>query len=276
MARLAVFWKALRDLRWQVTWYSLGLATMAVLVVLIYPSYKDQFAEFELPEAMKAFLGEDVDLGTPEGFLASEFFSWMPILLVVFAITAGTSLLAGEESAGTLDILMAQPVSRNSILLQKVAGYCCALAAIIAVTCVSWYASVPLVDMDVSLGRLTVATVNLAPLAVAFGCFALWASVTLPGRGLATGLTTAVAVATFFMEYISKLVEGLEPLAWLTPFYYSNAPGTITQGIDWPKLAVLVALSGLFLILSLAAFQRRDIGVGGSITLPFRRRITTG
>jgi ABC-2 type transport system permease protein len=264
MRALSVFFKTLRDLRWQVFWYGTGIALIAALDVLIYPSYKEQLADFDIPEALRALVGDVEDFASPEGFLTAEFFSWVPILAVIFAVMAGTNLLGGEETNGTLDLLLAQPISRSRLLLEKLAGFVADTLGILTLTNLGWLLTVPFVDIDVSLGKLVVATFALAPLPLVFGAFALWAGVAMPSRGQATGVAAAVAVATFVINYLATLVDVLAPAAWLSPFKYSNTSGLLTEGVDWPKLAVLVVLFVLFTLLALRAFAQRDIGIRAS------------
>jgi ABC-2 type transport system permease protein len=260
---ISVFGKALRDLRWQVFWYGLGFALLAALVVYIYPSYRDQLADFEIPEAFEAFLGEAGNYATPEGYLTAEFFSWAPILLVVFAIMQGTNMLAGEEAAGTMDILLAQPISRTRLLLEKLAAFVAGTMGIALLTMAGWLVSVPFADIQVDWADLVVATLNMVPVTLVFGAFALMASVALPGRGQATGLVTAVAVATFMLNYLASLVDILEPARWLSPFYYAGTTDVLSEGMDWPKFGVMVILFAAFTAVSLRAFDERDVGVRG-------------
>jgi hypothetical protein len=59
---------------------------MAALVVSIWPSYRTSLAVIDLPPAIEAFLGTDLWIGTAPGFISAEYFSWIPILLIVFVI----------------------------------------------------------------------------------------------------------------------------------------------------------------------------------------------
>ncbi len=261
MRRFSILAKSLRDMRWQVLWYGLAMAAMAALVVYIYPSYRGQLDDFEIPEALQGFLGEGADYSSPKGFLSAEIFSWVPILLVIFAIMQGTNLLGGEESNGTLDILLAQPVKRTRIVLEKLAAFAAASIAIVAITCLAWPLSVPFVDIDISFVALLVATANMLPLTWLFGAFAMWASVVLSSRQQATGLVTGVAVFTFFLNYLATIVDALKPARWLSPFHYANTANVLGDGIDWPKLGVLLGLTLLFALLAVRAFEGRDIGI---------------
>jgi ABC-2 type transport system permease protein len=266
MRRPSVLAKTLRDLRWQIVWYGIGLGLMAALIIYIFPSYSGQLADIEIPEAMRALIG-DVDYGTAKGFVSAEFLSWTPLVLVVFAIMGGTSALAGEEANGTLDIVLAQPVSRNRVAVEKLAGLLLGTLLICCIIYVGWLVSVPFVNIDLGLGDLAVATFSIVPLMAFFQAFSLWAGVTLPSRGLATGLAVALAVASYFIYYLANIVDALQPLQQLSVFYHYHGTEVLTDGVHWAGQALIVALYFLFAGWALLSFQRRDLGVTAGFSL---------
>jgi beta-exotoxin I transport system permease protein len=274
MPRLSVMYKTLRDLRWQVIWYGLGLGLMAAFIIYIFPSYSSQLANIELPEAMRAMVG-NVDYGTAKGFVSAEFLSWTPLVLVVFAIMGGTGVLAGEETNGTLDLVLAQPISRTQVALEKLLGLLIATLEICAIIYAGWLVSVPFVTIDLSLGELAIATLNLIPVILFFQAFSMWAGVTLPSRGLATGTAVALAVASYFVYYLGNIVDALEPLRWLSVFYHYHGTEILTDGVHWGSLALLLALYVFFAGWALMSFQRRDLGVNSAtltLHLPWSSR----
>jgi ABC-2 type transport system permease protein len=273
MPRASIFLKAMRDLRWQVFWYGVGLASMCALVVFVYPSYRDQLASFEIPDALKPLIG-DANYASGAGFLTAEFFSWGPLLGVIFAIMAGTSALGGEEAAGTLDLLLSQPISRRRLILEKMAGFAVGACLTAAIVDLGWLLSVPFVEIDVSLSTLLAATFLMVPQMLLVGAIAIWASAFLPDRKLATGFVTGVVVVSFFVNYLAELVDVLAPLRRASFFSYQNNE-VLTKGLDILDLAVLLLAAGTFALLATLAFERREIGVhGGGVTLPrlFPRR----
>jgi ABC-2 type transport system permease protein len=249
-------------LRWQIFGYGLGLALMAALVVAIYPSYKDQLANFEVPEALEGLTG-DIDYASPEGFLSAEFVSWVPIVTLIFAIMAGTSALAGEEANGTLDLLLSQPISRRRLALEKMTGILIATVLISVITCLGWLVSVPFVNIDIGLPDLFVATLNLIPITLVFVFLAMFLGATLPDRRTATALVTALAVASYFVNYLSAIVDVLKPLAWASPFYYYDID-VLAAGFDWWRTAVLLVVIAVLLVATLSRFEKRDIGLSVS------------
>jgi ABC-2 type transport system permease protein len=274
MRRPSVFLQTLRTLRWQVFWYGAGLALMAAFVVYVYPSYASQLADIDIPEAMRALIG-DVDYGTGKGFLSAEFLSWVPIVVVVFAVMSGTGAIGNEEANGTLDLLLAQPISRRRVAIEKLAGLFAATALLALITYIGWLISVPFVDIDVSLGDMAVSTANLVPLMLALQSLACLASVTLPSRGVATGAVTAFAVASYFINYIASLVDALEPIRVVSVFYHYHGTEVLTDGVQWAGLVVLLVLCAVFSALTVAGLERREIG-GGQLrfSLPWLRSRT--
>ena len=59
-------------------------------------------------------------MSTPLGYLQIELMSFMaPILVILYAVMAGSAAVAGEESRRTLDLLVTAPVSRRRIVIEK-------------------------------------------------------------------------------------------------------------------------------------------------------------
>ena len=255
--------KTLRDLRWQVVGWGLGLAALAAMLVLIYPAIS---AQFEGVEMENIGFGEIQDLSDPRQFFQVEFFTWSPVLMTIFAIIAGGALLAGEEGAGTLELLLSQPLARRALFLGKLAGVAAAVVGVLALAGLGFLLTAPFVDLkgQVAVGELVVAPFSLLP----FAWFALAATVlaaTLtPTRGRAAALMTAGAFVAYALNIAADLVTSLDWLRFFTPYYYSDAQRVLTQGTVWWHQAALLAAALVCAALALAVFERREIGVGRS------------
>ena len=262
MSRPSVFLKAMRDQLWMVLGFGLGGALMAALVLGVYPSYREALAHVELPPALQALVG-DVDLASAEGFLSAEFFSWIPALLIVYAIIQGTGALAGEESNGTLDLLLAQPISRTRLFIEKATSIIVGTLAIVALILPGWIIVYAAAGIDVALGRLLVATVAMAPLMLAFAALSLLAGCLLPTRRDAATAIVAVAVISYFINSLGQAADVLEPLRPASLFFYFRAENVLVAGVDPAGAGVLLAVAVVASGLAAAVFRRRDIGVVG-------------
>ena len=129
----SVLLKTLRDQRRTFLWWSAGLSAVNALIIILYPSVED-VPELDaimesMPEALaRLFMGDVVNLTSPEGYLNSQLFILvLPLLFLVFTIGRGSGAIAGEEERGTLDLLLSLPVRRSQVVLEKfvamVVGY---------------------------------------------------------------------------------------------------------------------------------------------------------
>ncbi len=267
--------KTLRDLRWQIVGWGLGLAGLAALLVLLYPTIVEQLEGVEIENIG---FGEVGDLSDPRQFFQVEFFTWSPLLMTAFAIIVGGALLAGEEGAGTLELLLSQPLGRRALLLGKLAGAAVAAFGILAIAGAGFLLTAPFVDLR---GRLAVGELATAPFSLLpFVWFVLAATVlaaTLtPTRGRAAALMTAGAFVAYALNITAGLVGSLDWLYYLTPYYYSDAQRVLTEGTVWWHQAALLAAALACTALALAAFERREIGVGRSPLAALVRRERSG
>ena len=267
--------KTLHDLRWHIVGYGGGLGMLAALYVVLYPAFAGTFADFELPEAYSAFIGDVSDLAAPRGFFQIEFFSfWMPLLVAVYAVVVSTGLLAGDEQRGTLEMMLAQPVSRRRLFVERVAAFAIGATLICALASLGFVVSAPFIDLrgDVAVWELGLAPFAALPLALACGSLGLLAGALSPTRGLATGLVAAETVTVYFFDVLADLIGPLEPLRYLSPFFYSDAKRVLVEGaVPW-HAAVLLGAFVLLTALALAAFEAREIGTGHSPLRALLRR----
>lgn len=73
------------------------------------------------------------------------------------------------------------------------------------------------------------------------------------------GITGAIAVATYFINSLTLLVETLEPFRKLSPFYYYISAEPLMNGLNLGHAAVLVRLTAVLLVVALVTFERRDV-----------------
>lgn len=263
MRRFPVAWKAFRDAR--VTAFGGGALAfgLGLLYVALFPSIQETLAGAQLPEWWQSFGGE-AGYTTPAGYLSGEFFMAVPIILVIFAVVNGTGATAGEESAGTLELLLAQPVRRRRVVLEKAAGLGAALAVAMLLGGLGVYAGQALVEFELSPLRVAAALVLTVPVLWFFLALALLAGAALPGRAAAAAVSTLLAVAAYVLNTIANLVDWLRPWRKAQPFWWSDVSGVLSGdwGDAWQPL-VLLAAAAVLLAGAVVMFERRDIGVGG-------------
>jgi ABC-2 type transport system permease protein len=279
MRPASIFIKALRDQRWQIVGFGVSLMVIAMMDVFIWPSYRDTLQNFEIPAAIQAFIGSDLSFATAPGFLSGEYFSWIPILLIVYAVIQGTGAIAGEEGSGTMDLLLAQPIPRASIVLQKSLVVITGSVLIVAIGWLGFLVSIPFVDIDVTLADAAIASANMLPITLLFFALSLWAGAVAPSRSSAAGVAVVVATAAYFINTLANGVESLRNLKYATPFYYYGSGLSLVHGIDWPHVGLLLGIAAGFVVLAMRAFSTRDVSTGGSADVDLvgmLRRVVAG
>ena len=99
----------------------------------------------------------------------------------------------------------------------------------------------------------------LVLLSLAFGSIALAISAATGNRGAAIGVAVGLMVVTYLIDGLANIVEGLNAIRWISPFKYYMAGDPLRNGIALGDAAVLAGITAVFLILSLIAFDRRDL-----------------
>src|SRR5262245_10048010 len=258
--------KSLWDIRRSFVWWSLGLIGFVALIVSVYPTIRDnpnlsQLAQ-DYPEALQAFIafGGVVDYSSAAGYLGIELFSLMvPLLLLVAAIGTGAGSIAGEEERGTLELLLANPVSRTKVVLEKMIALLVEITGLGVVLWLALWIGALLADMDISAAHLAAATLSAVLLALAYGAIAVLLGAATGKRTLAIGLTAAGAVAAYLVNGLAPLVDGLDVPQKLSPFYHYAVGDPLRNGVSLTHMAPLVGIAVVATALAPWFFSRRDV-----------------
>ena len=117
---LLIYRRWLRDRRLSTAMWTLGSVLTIVATAAFYPSLSSATGESlsESTGAMSALLGlsAGIDPSTPLGYLwISLYANVVPWVLMALGIAVGTAAVAGDEETGTLEYLLARPVTRTTI-----------------------------------------------------------------------------------------------------------------------------------------------------------------
>ena len=262
-ADMIVWRKTLTDQRRALIGWAFGMAALVLLYASFYPSIKGNASLNEyfdsLPDAVRNMVGR-MDFSSPTCYLQSEVFSIMgPLLLMILAIGAGARATAGEEEHGTLDLLLANPIPRRRVALEKFGAMVAATAGVGVVLWASVAVFGPLFGLRLSLVHLGEAVLSAVLLALGFGAGAFTMGCWRGKRGLAIAVVSSVAVVTYLFNVLAPSVEAIHSLQKLSPFYYYIGNDPLRNGLDPVHALVLAAIIVVMLGLALLAFERRDL-----------------
>jgi ABC-2 type transport system permease protein len=265
----AVFLHTLARSRGAILGWGISLALFGMYLMPFYDTLAEQQETImqlisSYPPELMAFFGDmsALTMFTPEGYLGFEFFSFMPLVLGVFAVLAGSSLLVADEENGILDLVLAYPISRTALFLGRLLGLVAALAAILALAWLGLMIGRNWSSIELSGVELARPFLSLAAALLFFSALALLLSMALPSRNLAAMTSGLALVASFFITSLARIDDGLEQIARFSPLnYYQGGNAVVDLNGDW--LLGLLGVAALFVLFAWWRFQRRDIRVAG-------------
>ncbi len=212
-----------------------------------------------MPESVQIIFGMDhLDIGNVLGYYL-VLFNYLVILCAVHAIMLGSSLIAKEERDKTAEFLLAKPISRNKIVLYKLAA---GVIQLLMINLIVFGASIiGIVSYEeghtdslvmVMLGLLIVQSIFMAAgSAIAAVC---------RNPKLSIGLSAGVLLILYMASILMSLYEKLKFLRYVTPFEYINTHNLIEgEGFAGSLTGVACAVKAELLVITFREYRRRDM-----------------
>jgi len=242
---------------------SVALSAFAAMVLLIAPGIIDEIDVDELlagyPPALVEAMGLE-HLGTIEGFLALELYQFVWILgLGAYVAYSGASTIAGDVADGRMDTLLAAPVSRRRLLLEK---YLALLTPVVVVNVVVFAvvaAGTAVIGEPVALADLAAVHALSLPYFMVCGAAGMVASVAAPRQLIAEGVAAGAVVGTFLLQSLT-IGTSAEWVGDLAPMRYYDPLTVLTASeYDLAGAGILLAATGALLLVAVRVFEERDV-----------------
>ena len=259
-----LFLRTWRAQRAKLVAVAIGLTIWGSLMPVVYEAFKEQIKVLlgtgAIPQQFVQFGGGD--LFTLPGTIALGFIHPIAVALtLVFALGFAVASVAGERQRGTLEVLLARPLSRRrlylTLLVATILFVAIAMAAQVLGTFIGSSLSGSLAELQPE--RLGLMWLNGLLVFAAFGSIALAASVSFDRLTPALAVSLGFVLVSYFLEIIGSLwidARGLQPYSL---FHYLDPKGalngTMTVG-DW---LIPLGVFGAGVIAALVVFPRRDL-----------------
>jgi ABC-2 type transport system permease protein len=242
--------------------YTIGMGAYAVLIVAIYPTFKDDASLESLASgnsSLAALLGISGSLTSPSGWMnANIYANFLPLVVLLMTIGYGASAVAGQDEDGALGLTATLPVRRSSLGAQKVAALVAIALPVSAVTLLAGLAGRRF-EVTLETGPLVAATIGVTGLGVIFGLLALLIGALTGSRATALGVTSAVAVLSYVISALAPVVSWVHDIRWASPFFWSVGDGQITSGLGIASSFAMAATAAVLAAAAVWAVDRMDI-----------------
>lgn len=235
---------------WIAGWM-LGLAALAAFFVSLTRTIVDvMLATPVLRAYMERLGGTTYDL-----FVGVMWSSTTLLLLSLFAIAQVNGWVA-DDAEGRLESVLAQPLSRTRVVVERLGVLAGGAALLIAVGAAAALATAAARDIPLDRGGFVLGSALMLAVALVFG--AIGAAVAGWRPRLAVPLLTIVAFVSYFTQQFAPLFNWPELVEDLSLYSLYGRP--IGGQIEWGGIATLLTIGGLGTVLATRSMRHRDIG----------------
>jgi ABC-2 type transport system permease protein len=261
---LALFVQTWRSQRVKLAIVCLGLAIWSALLPIVYGTFGQTFKSIIdsglIPKQLTQFGGGDIF--SLSGSMALGAIHPISLILnSIFAAGFATSAVAGERQRGTLEVLLARPLSRRTIYLTLLVAVLGFVAASIAASVVGAVVGSAIAGVSGELvpGRLPLFWLNAFLLFGAIAAVGLAASVSFDRLTPAIGITVAFTVVSYVLEVLGTFWPDAKGLQAYSVFHYFDAKQVLEGNVESGNLVLLAAVGAVAIGWALVVFPRRDL-----------------
>lgn len=235
---------------------------LAVFMLAVFPSMSEQAEAIEaaFPEHALVLFGFE-ELHTIEGFTGSYLFPFIWVLIAgIYFAYLGAGMIAGDVRERRMDLTLSNPVSRESVVLQKMAALWVPLVVSIGVMYLVIYGGSILLDESLDPVVLAIAHLLLVPYLLVCAAMGLILSVVLDREESAQAGAIGLAFLLWLVDGLAEMSADFEWVGNLTPSrYFDPVAILIHEEYAFLDTAVLLVSFAALLGIALIIFTRRDI-----------------
>lgn len=253
----------------QVLYWGIGMGVLGIYVVAIASSSEilEGYGEImeSLPPALLGIFGiSDARLFTSvEGFVTGAYVTYAMLILSVFAVMAGLNITANEEDSGVMDVVLALPVSRMAIIIEKFIAYAVLSLGIIAFCIVIPLLGIIIFNVEADVGKIVLSTLNIYPgilLIISVTCLI---GTIVRRRMTAMGLSAGFVIVSYFVNFLGESASETfaATLQQLSLFNHTNSESIILDAFSPVGSIVLLIVTVICVGCAVMMFDRRDVGL---------------
>lgn len=243
--------------------WTASIAFMMLVCVLLFPEMKGEMDSvssiFANMGGFTAAFGMDkLSFGQLMGFYGIECGNVLGIGGGFFAALAGISVLANEEKERTAEFLLTHPISRVSIIAQKLLSVLTQVVVlnivVVAVSLIS--AAVINESFEMKEFMLLHVAYLIMQLEISCICFGISAFIRRGSIGIGLGL----ALAFYFMNLVCNMTEQAEFLRYITPYAYTEASDIISEArLDTVLIVIGIIIAVIGAAVGFVKYTKKDI-----------------
>lgn len=243
--------------------WTASIAFMVLICIMIFPEMKnemDSMSDFfsNMGSFTTAFGMDKLNFGDLMGFYGIESGNIIGLGGGFFAALIGISALAKEEREHTAEFLLTHPVSRASVVLQKLLSVITQLMIMNLAVVLTSLLSAKIINESFQMKEFLLLHAAFLIMQIEIACICFGISAFLRHGSIGIGL--GIALALYFANIICNISEQAEFLRYITPYAYAEPSNILTEATLDIKLlipGILYAITGI--ILAYIKYTKKDI-----------------
>jgi ABC-2 type transport system permease protein len=260
---------SLKRIRTLVLTMGLLLAAFQVILVVVARSIQTSggFEQLSamLPPFARELMGPSLaTFMSFSGIVTLGYFHLAVMGSLVALTVALATMPTSEIEIGFMDLILARPLARHWMITRTIVAMILSTVVLLSLMMAgTWFGLQTLAPKSAqwpSVKLILLLAVNLGLLMLCWSGVAMAIGSASRRRSVASGAAGLLALTAFLLDYVGRLWQPAESLAWLSPFRYYS-PFELVMGNPLPSknLVVLASIAVAGFAAAYVLFARRDI-----------------
>ena len=247
--------------------WSLILIGIFLVVYLVYPSIvnstdvkmMDEMMSMFPEEMLKAFNMDISSIDSAYGWLKSEGFIFVLLIIGCYAGILGSNILLKEENDKTIEYLNALPVKRTNVVLSKVSA---TLIYIVGMVLVIGLFNFIGLSFSGDFDKKQFILISLTPIFSSIVIFAvcLFISTFTNKTKKMFAVSMGIVFISYMLQILSTLSEDVEFLKYLSVFTLADLRNVILDiSINPVMIIISFILTIIFILLSVIHYNKKEL-----------------
>ena len=243
------------------------LIAMFLVVFLIYPyiitddtmKSMDELMQVFPPEVLKAFNMDMTSISTAYGWLKTEGFMFVLLIVGIYSSILGGNILLKEENDKTIEYLNSLPVKRSKIVTNKIIVGIIYIILMVLILGIFNYIAL-LISGDFNQKEYLV--LSITPIFVGIPLFALnlLISTFMHKTKKVIGISLGIVFVSYIFTVLSELSEKVEWIKYFSIYTLADTRNVITN-VKINPVIVLISflLTIIFIAISYIRYQKKEL-----------------
>ena len=247
-------------------WLSI-LVGMFLIVYIIYPyiitddtmSSMDELMKVFPPEILKAFNMDMTSISTAYGWLKTEGFMYVLIIVGIYSSMLGANIVLKEENNKTIEYLISLPIKRSTIMTNKIVVSIIYIVLMILILALFNYIAL-LISGDFDQKQYLL--LSITPLFIALPLFAisLFISTFLHKSKKVIGISLGLVFVFYILNILSELSEKVEFIKYFSIYTLADTRNVISNvEINMVNVVLSLAITTIFIIGSYIRYNKKEL-----------------